>query len=153
MAGAFLVPAAARRRTGRRLGRGHGRIRYEVSAYEPGTRVRFTFTPGLGLEGHHEFVVVPDGPARCEVVHTASGRLAGKMRLVWPLAIRWLHEALLADLFDNIEREATGHLVRPARWSPWVRLLRRFFPPDSASTSGRSPGPTSGPRDEPPTGP
>ncbi|WP_405760742.1 SRPBCC family protein [Streptomyces sp. NBC_00045] len=110
---------------------GHGRIRYEVSAYEPGSRVRFTFTPGIGLEGHHEFVIVPDGPARCRVIHTASGRLAGAMRLLWPLAIRWLHEALLADLFDNIEREATGRLVRPARWSIRVRLLRRYFLPTS----------------------
>ncbi|MGW7098842.1 SRPBCC family protein [Streptomyces sp. NPDC054838] len=111
---------------------GHGRIRYEVSAYEPGSRVGFTFGPGLGLEGRHEFTVVPDGPASCQVVHTASGRLTGGMRLLWPLAIRWLHEALLADLFDNIERETTGRVVRPARWSPWVRLLRRFFPPTSA---------------------
>lgn len=130
---------------------GHGRIRYEVSEYEPGSRVRFTFAPGRGLDGHHEFVVIPEGPARCQVVHTASGRLAGGMRLVWPLAIRWLHEALLADLFDNIEREATGRLVRPARWSPWVRLLRRFFPPTSASTSRRGSDPASGPSDERPS--
>ncbi|MFJ6718667.1 MULTISPECIES: SRPBCC family protein [unclassified Streptomyces] len=108
---------------------GHGRIRYEVSAYEPGSRVHFAFTPGLGLEGYHEFVVIPDGPARCQVVHTASGHLAGGMRLLWPLAIRPLHEALLADLLDNIEREATGRVVRPARWSLRVRLMRRFFPP------------------------
>ncbi|MFI6446646.1 SRPBCC family protein [Kitasatospora sp. NPDC050543] len=108
---------------------GHGRIRYTVSAYEPGRRVRFTFTPGLGLDGYHEFTVIPDGPQRCRVVHTAEGRLKGPMRLLWPLVIRWLHEALLQDLFDNVQRLTTGRVPRPARWSPWVRLLRRRFAP------------------------
>jgi len=109
---------------------GHGSIRYSVSEYEPGRRARFTFTPGLGLIGYHEFLVVPDGPQRCQVVHTAEGRLEGGMRLLWPLAIRWLHEAMLHDLFDNIQRVATGRPTQPARWSPWVRLLRlRVAPP------------------------
>lgn len=108
---------------------GHGRIRYAVTEYEPGRRVRFAFAPGLGLSGYHEFLVVPDGPERCQVVHTAAGRVEGRMRLVWPLVIRWLHEALLHDMFDNIERAATGRLPRPARWSPWVRLLRLRFAP------------------------
>ncbi|TQK49892.1 hypothetical protein FBY35_0174 [Streptomyces sp. SLBN-118] len=108
---------------------GHGRIRYSVSEYEPGRRVRFTFAPGLGLSGYHEFLVVPDGPKRCQVLHTAAGRVEGRMRLLWPVVIRWLHEALLHDMFDNIQREATGRLPQPARWSPWVRLLRLRFAP------------------------
>ncbi|MDJ0342589.1 SRPBCC family protein [Streptomyces sp. H10-C2] len=108
---------------------GHGRIRYAVTEYESGRRVRFTFAPGLGLSGYHEFLVVPDGPQRCRIVHTAAGRVEGRMRLVWPLVIRWLHEALLHDMFDNIERVATGRSPRPARWSPWVRLLRLRFAP------------------------
>ncbi|GAA0703933.1 hypothetical protein GCM10010193_68660 [Kitasatospora atroaurantiaca] len=108
---------------------GHGRIRYSVSEYEPGRRVRFTFAPGLGLSGWHEFLVVTDGPERCQVVHTAEGRVEGGMRLLWPLAIRWLHEALLHDLFDNIQREVTGRPPQPSRRSPWVRLLRLRFHP------------------------
>ncbi|MEW2087613.1 hypothetical protein AB0884_39000, partial [Streptomyces sp. NPDC005283] len=107
----------------------HGGIRYSVTEYEPGIRVRFAFAPGLGLSGYHEFLVIPEGLSRCQVVHTATGRVEGQMRLMWPLAIRWLHEALLRDAFDNIERVATGRLTRPARWSPWVRLLRLRFAP------------------------
>ncbi|WP_206062902.1 hypothetical protein [Nocardioides piscis] len=43
-----------------------------------------------------------------------------------PLAVRWFHEALMQDLFDNAERQVTGTVAgRPARWSPWVRALRR----------------------------
>ncbi|MFE2286712.1 SRPBCC family protein [Streptomyces sp. NPDC059443] len=106
---------------------GHGMIRYSVAAYEPGRRVRFTFAPGLGMTGYHEFLITPEGPDRCRVSHTAAGRLEGKMRLLWPLAIRWMHEALLQDFFDNIQRAATNHLPHPARWSVRVRLLRLVF--------------------------
>ncbi|GIH74459.1 SRPBCC family protein [Planobispora longispora] len=105
---------------------GHGPIRYSVSAYEPGRRVRFLFDPALGLDGHHEFTVTAEGPERCRLTHTIDGALRGRMRIMWPLAIRWLHEALMQDLFDNAERAATGTLSRrPARRSSWVRLLRR----------------------------
>jgi hypothetical protein len=103
---------------------GHGRIRYALSEFEPGRRIRFAFAPELGIIGHHEFRVVPLDPARCEVVHEITGRVGGAMLLLWPLAIRWLHEALLQDLLDNLQRAATGSLPRPARWSPVVRVLR-----------------------------
>ncbi|MER5729442.1 SRPBCC family protein [Streptomyces sp. NPDC002138] len=104
---------------------GHGRIGYAVTAYEPGRRVRFAFAPGLGMHGYHEFLITPDGPERCRITHTAEGRMEGRMRLMWPLVIRWLHEALLHDAFDNVQRATTGRLPHPARWSLRVRVLRR----------------------------
>lgn len=105
---------------------GHGPIRYHVSAYEPGRRARFEFAPGVGLDGYHELRITPEGPDACTLTHTLTGTLQGRMRLLWPLAIRWFHDALLEDLLDNAERAAAGRLSgRPARWSPWVRLLRR----------------------------
>ena len=104
---------------------GHGPIRYYVSAYEPGKRVRFTFTPETGIQGYHELRVEPIGPATTRLVHEGVGRTFGRTRLTWPLAVRWLHEALIQDLLDNAQREATGRPANPRRWSPWVRLLRR----------------------------
>ena len=105
---------------------GHGVIRYSVTEYEPGRRIRFTFAPGLGLAGYHELVITPEGPDQCRLTHTIEGTVTGRMWLLWPLVIRWLHEALTQDLFDNAERAANGQLSRPsARWSPWVRMLRR----------------------------
>ncbi|GAA3443426.1 SRPBCC family protein [Planomonospora venezuelensis] len=105
---------------------GHGPIRYSVTEYEYGRRVRFSFDRETGIDGYHEFLVTAEGPGRCRLTHTIDGAPRGRMRLLWPLAIRWLHEALVHDLFDNAERAATGRLGgRPARWSPWVRLLRR----------------------------
>ncbi len=97
---------------------GHGFVRYRCTGYEPGKRLEFTFSPGLGLIGTHVFEAVPGG-----VRHTLRGRPIGWMRLWWPLAVRWLHDALIEDLFDNISVSA-GQRIEPARWSGWVRLLR-----------------------------
>jgi hypothetical protein len=108
---------------------GHGPIRYSVSAYEPGRRVRLEFAPDLGIDGYHELRIESAGPGRCVLVHDLVGRTHGAMLLLWPTVIRWLHEAVLRDLFDNAELAATGRLSTPSRHSRWVRLLRRFFAP------------------------
>lgn len=105
---------------------GHGMIRYTVVEYVPGRLLRCAFDPAIGLVGEHELRLEADG-AGTAVVHVIRGRLTGGMRLLWPVAIRWLHEALLQDLLDNAERTGTGAVHRPARWSPWVRLVRRAF--------------------------
>lgn len=106
---------------------GHGPIRYRVSEYEPGRRIRFAFHPVVGIRGYHELSVEPAGDDRCVVRHVVSGRLAGRTRLAWPVAVRWLHDALIEDLLDNVELAATGRVARPARWSWWVRRLRARF--------------------------
>ncbi len=38
--------------------------------------------------------------------------------------MRWLHDAVVEDLFDRAERALGTGPARPARWSPWVRALR-----------------------------
>ena len=106
----------------KRIG-GHGPIRYTVVEHVPGRLLRCRFDPAIGILGEHELRVEPDGTGTA-VVHVIRGRLTGSMRLLWPLAVRWLHEALLQDLLDNAERAGTGAVRAPARWSPWVRLLR-----------------------------
>lgn len=104
---------------------GHGPIRYEVVAYEPGRRVDYRFLPeGLGLAGTHWFEVVPNHDG---VVfrHVIDGHAKFWAWLRWHLVFRWLHDALLRDALDNAERELTGRVERPARYNPWVRALRR----------------------------
>ena len=48
------------------------------------------------------------------------------MRLMFSAVVEPLHDAVVEDLFDNAERETTGTVVRPATWSPRVRVLRRL---------------------------
>jgi hypothetical protein len=103
---------------------GHGPIRYRCTAYVPGRRAEFTFAPGFIAAGTHTFEVLDRGALR----HTMIVRLRGAGRLLWPLAIRWLHDACLEDLLDHAA-DSLGHApATPARHSPLVRLLRRLAP-------------------------
>ncbi|WP_109471689.1 hypothetical protein [Ornithinimicrobium cavernae] len=105
---------------------GHGPIRYHVTGHEPGRRVRFAFHARTGLVGWHEFTVTPAGRQRCSVRHEVGARATGRMRVLVPLVVRSLHDAVLEDLLDNAERVATGRVRHPARWSLWVRVLHRL---------------------------
>lgn len=102
---------------------GHGPIRYRVVAAEPG-RVRFEFHSTPGIEGYHELTVQREGPRSTRVRHVLDCRASGSMRIVGPLVIEPLHDAVLEDLLDNAEHAATGTVARPARWSLRVRALR-----------------------------
>lgn len=103
---------------------GHGSIRYRVTGHEPGRRVAFEFEPGQGIDGRHEISAEPAGPGRTLLRHVAEAELSGVMRLAWPLAIRWAHDAVLEELLDNAERAVGVGPARPYRRSAWVRLLR-----------------------------
>jgi hypothetical protein len=99
---------------------GHGPVRYSVSDYEPGRRVTFRFASRRRFPGHHWFeVFTRDG--RTVLRHVLEAQPHGRMRLIWPLGIRWLHDACLEDLLDR----AAG--APPRRHGAWVRLLRRLL--------------------------
>ena len=114
---------------------GHGPIRYRVTGHESGRRVEFTFDPGLGLHGRHTFSAEAAGPDATLLRHVAEGRTSGPMLVGWPLAVRWLHDAVLEDLLDNAERAVGAGPARQARWSPWVRLLHRLGADRAVPTS------------------
>ena len=105
---------------------GHGAIRYYVSEYEPGRRVRFTFRPRTGIIGAHELSLDALDDERTRIRHVLIGRTRGAMRLMFSAVVEPLHDAVVEDLFDNAEREVTGSVIRPTSWSPRVRVLRRL---------------------------
>ncbi|WP_171171926.1 SRPBCC family protein [Streptomyces sp. I05A-00742] len=105
---------------------GHGPVRYTVSAYVPGVWVRFTFRAPRGFHGFHEFTVLPVDGRRTVLRHTLAMHARGPARLTWPLAWGPFHDACLEDALDRAERACTGTVARPARWSPYVRLLWRL---------------------------
>jgi hypothetical protein len=102
---------------------GHGPIRYTCTEFEPGRRVAFTFDAPTPARGTHEFTVEPLGPGRTRLRHVLEATFVGSGPWLWPLAIRWLHDALLEDLLDRAQTAAGTPPARPHRWSPWVRLL------------------------------
>ncbi|MGI5219401.1 SRPBCC family protein [Nocardia sp. CA-290969] len=104
---------------------GHGPIRYTVEYYVPGRWVRFRFTGPRGFHGFHEFTVRPTDDGT-ELIDLLIMDARGPARLTWPLVFRWLHDACLEDSLDRAEQALTGTVAHPARWSLWVRLLRRI---------------------------
>ncbi|KAA6213060.1 DUF2867 domain-containing protein [Streptomyces albofaciens JCM 4342] len=123
----FPVPVWPAMRFDRPLGvgaaGGHGFVRYRVTAYEPGRRVRFDFPDG----GHHAVEVTPLDAGSCRVTHVLENRPRGAERVAWPLAVRWVHATVVEEVLDNVERAATGTVRAPARRSPYVRLLNRLL--------------------------
>jgi hypothetical protein len=106
---------------------GHGPVGYRVELYEPQRRVRFRFERPRGFDGVHEFRVVADVEGPAQLVHELQTRMSGTARFSWPLLFRPLHNALIEDTLDNAERQVTGKLQHPARWSTYVRALRRVL--------------------------
>ncbi|GGU36766.1 SRPBCC family protein [Lentzea flava] len=98
---------------------GHGPIRYRCTEYEPGKSITFAFSSG---EGTHTL-----SASGTVLTHELIGHFNPKSRLRWALVIRWLHDACIEDLLDACERAAGREPAVPARWSPWVRLVRRSF--------------------------
>ena len=87
---------------------GHDDIHYYVSEYEPGQRVRFTFHPRTGIIGAHELSLDALDEERTRIRHVLIGRTRGTMRVMFPVMVEPLHDAVVEDLFDNAERETTG---------------------------------------------
>jgi hypothetical protein len=98
-----------------------GLIRQVVEFYEPGRRLAFRFSPGLGLDGTHGLEVTPTSATRSRLTHTLTCRVGKRLLPLYPILIRE-HDALVEDLFDRAELEATGTLERPARWPVSVRI-------------------------------
>ncbi|MFF7408472.1 DUF2867 domain-containing protein [Streptomyces lydicus] len=104
---------------------GHGPVRYRVDAYEPGRHIRFAFTGGQ--DGWHEVTVQPLTPASCRVEHVLRSQLPFARRLLWSLVVRAVHGTVVEELFDNLERAATGRApATPARRPARVRLFHRL---------------------------
>lgn len=98
---------------------GHGPIRYHCVAYEPGSSITFAFA---GNEGTHTL-----SASGTVLKHELVGNFGFAARLRWAFVIRWLHDACLEDFLDGCERAAGREPAAPARWSLWVRLVRRGF--------------------------
>jgi hypothetical protein len=109
---------------------GHGPIRYSVEAIGP-DEIVFRFDPGMGVTGVHRFDII-DAHGATSVRHTIIATMHGSMRVLWPLVIEPLHDALIEDAFDGLEavladvpvrRKTFSAGIRVRRWS--IRLLGR----------------------------
>ena len=107
---------------------GHYGIRYTVTSHDEGHYVAFAFDRRTGIDGIHALTVVDRADGTSVLRHVLRGRAHGPMVLLWPLAVRWAHDALVEDAFDLAEAALGVGPTVPAQWSPWVRLLRKALP-------------------------
>jgi len=105
---------------------GHGPIRYRVTQFEPGRRVRFTFTGPSGFDGFHEFKTISRSQEETIICHEIHMKVKGQALFTWPIIFRPLHDALMEDAFNKAEREL-GLSAADSDWSAWVRILRSLF--------------------------
>lgn len=106
---------------------GHGPIRYFVEAYVPGCNITFRFTKPRGFNGTHGFAIEELSAGTLRLRHELRMRTTGWARLSWPIAFRWLHDALVEDALDCAEAKLKVSAVKESAWSWQVRLLRLLF--------------------------
>jgi hypothetical protein len=108
---------------------GHGPVRYCVGDYVPGRRIAFRFEDSgitAGMRGHHRFEVVEEN-GHTVLRHLIEARCGFATWAKWLLVIRPLHDALLEDVLDRAEEVLGCKRGAGARWSLWVRVLRRVL--------------------------
>jgi hypothetical protein len=106
---------------------GHGPIRYQIEEYIPGNMIRFKFISPNGFQGSHELEIEELTPESVKISHRIFMKLSGSAVLTWPLAIRWLHDALIEDSFDKAEAYVSGQHSNKKEWSLYVKMLRKFL--------------------------
>lgn len=108
---------------------GHGPIRYDVEAYEPGNCIWFRFKSPRGFHGGHGLELIAVDATTTLLRHTIRMRVSGLALLIWPLFIRSLHDALLEDVLDRTETQTNPNAHPTSQWSWWVRFLRWVLRP------------------------
>ena len=103
---------------------GHGPIKYFVEIYEPNEIIQFRFSKPKGFKGTHKFEINELLDKTTEIKHTINMHTEGKGTLIWILAIRSLHNALIKDAFDKLENTFLKE-KKSSEWSFWVKFLRK----------------------------
>lgn len=117
---------------------GHGPVSYVVASVSQ-DEVVFQFERPFPFVGTHRFELTGEGPRSTIIIHELVGQPRGAMKVIWPLVMEPLHDALVEDAFDRLSLEAgepaqQAVLARPVR----VRraALRWLTAPTASQRSG-----------------
>lgn len=105
---------------------GHGPIGYTVIEYLRGRSLVFNFTKPEAFRGTHRFEILALDGGRTLLRHTIGMNVSWPGLLLWVVAIRWLHDALLEDALAKVDRQLSLHPVA-SQHGFWVKFLRRVL--------------------------
>lgn len=105
-----------------------GAARFVMTLYENGERVRYSwkFLKPAGFDGHHHGEAEEVGNGKLLFRSVIDMNTRGlKATLLWLFVMRPLHDAVVEDSLDKVEREL-GSSPTVHKWSTWVKFLRRL---------------------------
>jgi len=108
---------------------GHGPIRYSVVEYDPNGYVCFSFRKPRGFHGTHALLLESEQDSNTRITHTIDMQVRGIGIFTWNIVFRWLHDALIEDAFDKVERQVDPESAPASAYSPWVQCLRWILRP------------------------
>ena len=112
---------------------GHGIIRYTIVAFEPEESIRFKFTKPEGFTGTHELRIKALSENETIISHEIiMDTTTVKATFFWITVIRWLHDALIEDAFDNVENQFSTQ-CKSTNYNFWVKVLRQIYKPKAMS--------------------
>nr|WP_321234245.1 hypothetical protein [uncultured Psychroserpens sp.] len=106
---------------------GHGRIRYTITEFKAGQHIKFQFAKPDGFKGTHELLIKSVSEYSTEISHNITMHTTTfKATLLWVFIIRWLHDALIEEAFDNLENQFSTQ-KKASKYSLWVTFLREIY--------------------------
>jgi hypothetical protein len=105
---------------------GHGRICYTIIDFIPGEHIKFEFTKPKGFIGTHEFRIKAISQDTSQISHIIKMNTTLEASLIWVFVIRWLHDALIEDAFDNVENYFS-EAKKTTTYNLWVKILRDYY--------------------------
>src|SRR5713226_3693983 len=104
-----------------------GALRFIMTSFEIGIKVHYSwkFIEPAGFDGYHQTDVEDRGNGKLLFKTFVEMETRGlKATLLWLFVMRPLHNAIVEDCFDKIERQL-GLSPKGHKWSLWVKTLRR----------------------------
>ncbi len=105
---------------------GHGPIHYIILDFKEGEYIKFGFSKPEGFNGTHELKIIETLKGDTEIIHEIRMATSLKATFLWVFMIRWLHDALIEDVFDKVENYF-AHNKKETKYGFWVKLLREAY--------------------------
>ena len=110
---------------GSKGGHAFGVVPYQVVEHDTGFRVRFSFV-GFVLDGWHEFSLSTVDENHTRVTHRLEAKATKAARLAMAVWLGSSHDAVIEDIFDNLQRQYGTQPDYPVKVPMVLRLATKL---------------------------